>query len=261
MSVHPGAWLAWAVCAGLVAMLTTNPFYLLPVVAVAWIVYTTCRVPGPAARSFAIFLRFALAAIVVRTALVLFGPVDASNIAYAALEGLRLGVMLIVFGTFNAVTDPYGVLRLAPRRFYEAALAAALALSLAPRTIAAVGRVRDAQRLRGIEVTRLRMLPALAVPVLETGMEEALVLAESMDSRGHGSTRRSRYRPLPWTWSSSAVVSSAAASLGAFVTAAAGGRGGLVTSTFPLVWPQAEALLIAAVFLLALPALLPGGRR
>ena len=71
-----------------------------------------------------------------RTALVFFGTVDAANVAYAALEGARLAALLIVFGTFNAVTDPFGVVRLAPRRFHEPALAAALALSIAPRTIA-----------------------------------------------------------------------------------------------------------------------------
>ena len=128
---------------------TTNPLYLLPLIAVAWFVNAVHRRPGPTARSFRTFLLFGLGAMTVRTALVFFGTVDASSVAYAFLEGLRLAVLLIVFGTFNAVTDPFAVLRLAPRRFHEPALAAALALSIAPRTIQAAGRVREAQQLRG----------------------------------------------------------------------------------------------------------------
>ena len=85
----------------------------------------------------------------VRTALVLFGTVDAGSVAFALLEGARLATLLVVFGTFNAVTDPFGVVRLAPRRFHEPALAAALALSIAPRTIAACSQVREAQATAG----------------------------------------------------------------------------------------------------------------
>src|SRR6187431_751453 len=133
--MHPGAWMAWATCAGLVAFTTTNPWYLAVLVAVAWFVYGAHRIDGPASRSFRVFLLFGLATMVLRTALVVFATVNLSNIVYAALEGARLAVILVVFGTFNAVTDPYGVLRLAPRRFHEPALAAALALSIAPRTI------------------------------------------------------------------------------------------------------------------------------
>ena len=139
MRLHPGAWIGWATCAGIVAFTTTNPFYLAVLVAVAWFVYAANRVPGPTARSFRLFALAGLLAMLIRTALVLLGTVNLDNVAYAALEGARLAALLIVFGTFNAVTDPFGVVRLAPRRFHEPALAAALALSIAPRTIATAG--------------------------------------------------------------------------------------------------------------------------
>ena len=139
---------------------------------------------------------------------------------YAALEGARLAALLIVFGTFNAVTDPSAVVRLAPRRFHEPALAASLALSIAPRTIASAARVREAQQLRGIRIPRWRSLPALAVPVLATGMEEAVTLAESMDARGHGRGRRTRYRPERWTAAAVLVAAAATVAAGAFLVAA-----------------------------------------
>jgi energy-coupling factor transport system permease protein len=259
--VHPAAWILWATCAGLVAFSTTNPLYLLPLVAVAWFVNAVHRRPGPTARSFRTFLLFGLGAMTVRTALVFFGTVDASNVAYAFLEGLRLAALLIVFGAFNAVTDPFAVLRLAPRRFHEPALAAALALSIAPRTMQAAGRVREAQRLRGIRVARWRSLPALAVPVLETGMEEAVTLAESMDARGHGRGRRTRYRPQRWSLGAVVTSATACAAVAAFIAAAVGGRADLHPSTSPLTWPQASSFMIAALCLLAAPGLVPSGSR
>jgi energy-coupling factor transport system permease protein len=257
--MHQGAWLAWVMGAGLCAVLATNPFYLLPLLAVAWVVYASCRRDGPSARSFRFFLFFGVFTIATRTALVFLNPivdapVNAAAFASAALEGLRLAVLLTLFGTFNSVTDPFRVLRLAPRRWHEPALATALALSIAPRTIEAAGKVREAQRVRGIEVLRWRSLPALAVPVLETGMEEAMTLAESMDARGHGRGKRTRYRPERWAPAAIATVLIAMVASGIFVLAALGDDATLTPSLFPLRWPDASFVLIVAVLALGTPA-------
>jgi energy-coupling factor transporter transmembrane protein EcfT len=239
-------------------MATTNPFYVIPLVAVAWVVHAAKGRPGPQARSFGIFVLAGLVTLATRTALVLFLPqITAGSIVVAAAEGLRLAAILAIFGAFNSVSDPFGVLRLAPRRFHEPALAAALALSIAPRTMEAVGTVREAQRLRGISTNRLSSLPALAVPVLENGMEQAVTLAESMDARGHGRGRRTRYRPQPWGWSSLAVVAAGLCAV-ALVGVVLASRGdSLSVSGFPLEWPSVSAWLLLAVALLAVPSLLP----
>lgn len=259
--MHQGAWIVWALAGAAVAVTTTNPIYLGLLLSVAFLVHSSCvRRGGDAARSFRIFVSFGLWAIGLRTALVLLGPVTSGSVAAAFFEGLRIGTLLAVFGAFNSVSDPFGVLRMAPRRFHEVALAAALAVSIAPRTIAAVRRVREAQMMRGINIARWRALPALAVPVLSTGMEEAVTLAESMDARGHGRGPRSRYRlerwgPRSWIGGAAAVVGA-----GAFAVAAVGGNPTLVAPTFPLVWPDVSWGLLAAVLLLVVPAAI-GGRR
>jgi energy-coupling factor transport system permease protein len=258
--LHPGAWIAWASGAGMVAFVTTDPVYLLLLWALAWFVYATHRVPGPEARSFRLFLLAALITLGLRTGLVLLGTVNPSNVAFAFLEGLRLATILVVFGTFNAVTDPFGVVRLAPRRFHEPALAAALALSIAPRTVASVANVREAQRLRGIHVSPLRSLPALAVPVLEAGMEQAVTLAESMDARGHGRGRRSRYRAQSWSRPAAAIAASALTAAVVFLSASFGGWAVLHPPTSPLAWPETEPILLGAIALLALPGFVRGGQ-
>jgi energy-coupling factor transport system permease protein len=253
--MHPAAWIIWSTCAGFVAFSTTDPFYLFALIAVAWFVYAACSVPGPSARSFRVFLIAGLVAMTLRTLLVFFGTVDAGNVVFAALEGLRLAAILVVFGTFNAVTDPLGVVRLAPRRFHEPALAAALALSIAPRTIASIQSVREAQILRGLPTARLRSLPALVIPVLETGMEDAVTLAESMDARGHGRGTRTRYRPQRWTMAAVASALAAVAAAVAFAAAGMAGTGDLHPSTLPLRWPEVSPWLVAAICLLSIPGL------
>lgn len=263
-ALHPGAWMAWATLGGIVAFTTTNPFYLALLWTIAWFVFAQQRVPGPASRSFRVFLIAGLLAMTVRTALVFFGTFSAANVAHFAIEGFRLATILVIFGTFNAVTDPFGVVRLAPRRFQEPALAAALALSIAPRTVASLQRVREAQQLRGIPTRGVRALPVLAVPVLEAGMEEALVLAESMDSRGHGRGRRSRYRPQSWNAAAWAMAMTAFVAATVFWIASAKGLGDLQPGTDPLHWPIVNPLMLAAEVLLVVPGFLPrqgSGRR
>lgn len=249
----------WAMCASLVAISTTNPFYLLPLFAVCLFVYALKRRAGYE-RGFRMFVVFGLVAMATRTLLVVFGEISLEAVVAAALEGLRLAVLLAVYGALNAVTDPYRFLRLAPRRFHEPALAAALALSIAPRTIDAVGRVREAQRLRGMDIARWRSFPALAVPVLETGMEEAVTLAESMDARGHGRGSRSRYRPQRWRAEAWATCIAAAAALFVFLANPVDEASTLEVSTYPLRWPTASLLYVVAVLVLATPAAMPEDR-
>jgi energy-coupling factor transport system permease protein len=80
----------------------------------------------------------------------------------------------------------------APRAFYEVGLAVTVALAFVPSTVAAVGAVREADRARtGGRVVRRGRLLRQVLPVLETGMERAVSLAESMDARGFGHRRAS----------------------------------------------------------------------
>lgn len=265
MSLHPGAWIAWAAAAGAVALSTTNPFYLAVLGGAAWLSYAAARTEGPGIRSFKLFAAFGLAALLTRLALALLpvgGTPGAAVLVAAFNEGLRLALLLVVFGAFNSVIDPYALVGLAPRRFHEVALATGLALSIAPRMIDAAARVREAQRLRGIALKGLRSLPALAVPVLETGMEQAVTLAESMDARGHGRGRRSRYRARRWDARSALAAALALAGGAGFLAAFVAGRPDLSGAAYPLAWPRASFDLLACVALLCAPALAAlGGRR
>lgn len=255
--MHPAVWIVWAGAGVVAAGMTSNPAYLAVIAAAAWLVHAT----HGRGRAFRGFVLAAAAALVLRTLLVFAlllapgGSLGLGNVLSAVLEGARLATILVVVGAFNSVADPFGVLRLAPGRLYEAALAAALALQIAPRTLAAVGRVRDAQRMRGIEVRGLRSLVALAVPVLATGLEEAVLLAESMDARGHGRGPRTRLRTERFgPGSALATAMSLVAAVG-FVGASVVGLGDLAPSMLPPRAPEVTIPLALGAALLAGPAL------
>lgn len=244
--MHPGAWTIWAGGAGIVALSTTDPYLLVPLGACAYLVQAVHRDERTGMPAWRVFVLVAVAAVAIRSLLVIFG----GSLQVAFLEGLRLGILLLVFGAFNAVIDPFALLGLAPRRFYEPALAAALALSITPRTIAAAGRVREAQRLRGLDLSVWRSIPALAVPVLANGMEEALVLAESMDARGHGRGARSKYRVHVW---SRAAWGTVLATLAGVIVFFAGGSDATFASFGPPESEDTSVVQLVSILGFALP--------
>ena len=82
-------------------------------------------------------------------------------------------------------------------------------------------------------------------------LEQALQYAESLDARGYGSGRRSRYRPLSWSVGDVLVTGASLAALGlalAFTTAP--------YNPYVQLAPSLPAFVaVVSVLLLALPAM------
>lgn len=212
-SFHTIAWLAWLVSSVLVVNALESPLAVPIIFGALAAVAGVFAVSGPESRSFATLLKIGLAFTVVRVILfaatghtgetTLFttpearlprwlgdlrigGRVTAEVVLQSGLEGLRLAAFLACFGAFLAVTDVYRVLRLLPRFLAEAGLVVTIALAFTPTMFRAAGEIRDAQRLRGHRVRGIRRILPLALPVLSTGLERSVTLAESMDVRGYG---------------------------------------------------------------------------
>ncbi|MEU3843382.1 energy-coupling factor transporter transmembrane component T [Streptomyces sp. NPDC028635] len=222
-TVHPGAWWLWALGLGTAATRTTNPLLLALLVAVSAYVVTTCRPRAPWARSYAAFLKLALAVLVVRLcfAVVLGSPipgthvvltlpevplphwaqgirlggrVTAEGVLFALYDGLRLAALLVCVGAANALANPQRLLKSLPGALYETGVAVVVALTFAPHLIADAQRLRAARRLRGRPDRGLRGLLQVALPVLEGALERSVALAAAMDARGYG---RSADVPAP----------------------------------------------------------------
>jgi energy-coupling factor transport system permease protein len=193
---------------------TTNPLLLALIAAVVAFVVSARRTSAPWSRSLVFFFRLGLVVIVIRVVLqVIFGerlpghvmftlpqvplpswaegvsiggPVTVEAVLQAAVEGLRLAVVLVCFGAANSLASPYRLLRCLPAVLYEAGVAVTVSLAFAPEVVIAIASVRDARRLRGRPTRGFAGLRGMAIPVLESALDRSLQLASSMDARGYG---------------------------------------------------------------------------
>ncbi|WP_425471616.1 energy-coupling factor transporter transmembrane component T [Streptomyces griseorubiginosus] len=217
VALHPGAWWLWALSLGVAATRTGNPLLLALLVAVSAYVVATCRRPSPWSRSYAAFLKLALAVLLVRLLFAvtlgspipgthvlvtlpelplpdwaqgirLGGRVTAESLVFALYDGLKLAALLICVGAANTLANPHRLLKSLPGALYELGVAVVVALTFAPHLIADVQRLRAARRLRGRPDTGLRGLLQVGLPVLEGALERSVALAAAMDARGYGRT-------------------------------------------------------------------------
>ena len=203
---HPLTWLAWTLAAALAALLTLNPLYLALLALAGLVNYLAVSRRSSVAGSWGAFIKLGLliwAVTIPFNALmghhgdhVLFslpaewpligGRITLEAIAYGFAKGLSLITVLIVFAAFNSAVDQARLLRRLPAFLYLASMVASIALAFVPQMVAVTAEIREAQRIRGHKFRGLRDLLPLFVPLLITGMERAVQLAESMEARGFG---------------------------------------------------------------------------
>jgi energy-coupling factor transport system permease protein len=209
---HPLAWAAWAIALLAAAFIDRNPYLqalLVLVVVNVFLPYRGRRRLG----TWKFALALALVPILFSAALSRFGqhvlftlpaiPIIGGRwtldaVVFGASTGLALVLTVAVFGVVQTTVRSADVVAILPRPLYRAGTTIALALAFAPKTLAAFQSIREARQLRG-QRTGWRSAPALLLPLLLTTLERALQYGESLDARGFGSGRRSRYRPLHWT--------------------------------------------------------------
>jgi energy-coupling factor transport system permease protein len=199
--------------AAVTVQLAPSPVYVALVIAVAALVVSAHRLETPFARAFPILVSVGVAFGVLRVVLtaatthgggpVLFtlpgltvprvlggfsvgGPVSLPVVLQAATESFAIVGIMAAFGAFNAVVSHHELIQVVPRAFYEVGLIVTVAIAFVPSTIGAVQRVLEADRARvgGHHPPRRGRLVRRAVPLIESGAEQAIALAESMDSRG-----------------------------------------------------------------------------
>lgn len=210
--LHAITWAAWALAAAFTVQLAPNPVYVAAVIGIAFLAVETHRREGPTASAFPVLVGLSLAFALLRVVLTALtthgvgqvlvtlpeatlprllggftvgGSVEVPVVVQAAVEGFAVVGIVAAFAAFNAVASPHELLQAAPRAFHEPGLVVTVALAFVPATLAAIESTREADRARtgGRAVRRGRML-RLVVPVVETGLERAVALAESMDARG-----------------------------------------------------------------------------
>jgi energy-coupling factor transport system permease protein len=261
---HPLAWSAWATAALAAAFIDRNPYLQGLLLLVVMNVFVPYR--GP--RRIGVWkfgLALALVPILFSAALSRFGrhvlftlppiPIVGGRwtldaVVFGASTGLALLLTVAVFGALQTTVRSADLVAILPRPLYRAGTTVALALAFAPKTVASFHSIREARRLRG-QRTGWRSAPELLLPLLLTTLERALQYGESLDARGFGSGRRSRYRPLHWTAPERLVVVASIATIAVMVLLPAAPYNPYLELT-PTVPGPASVLAIA---LLAVPSL------
>lgn len=216
---HPTAWLLWWLAALVAALVTQNPLYLTTILLVAiWVgVHAGGEGEAVGRPGLRLVVRLGLP-IVVFTALfnmltihvgatVLFriasripvvgGPITLEALAFGLIAGLNLVTLIAVFSVFNLAADYRALLRMLPGFVFQAGLVTSIALAFVPQTLAALQEIREAQMIRGHRFRGWRDLLPLFLPLLTSGLERSIQLAEAMESRGFGGPRlRSERRSL-----------------------------------------------------------------
>ncbi len=214
--LHAGAWLTWLGAVLAITMTTRNPWYLaLLLMWVAVVSFVATRqirlweaegwaTPLPVLSPW----RFAL--VVVPLAALFNGlfvhagehilftlptwiPVIGGNITleallYGALSGVILTTIFAAFTLFNLVTPVRDLIRLAPRAYYPVAITVAIAVTWVPVTLRQAVQIREAQAIRGASLKGVRGWLPLFLPLVSSGLERALMLAEAMVARGFAAT-------------------------------------------------------------------------
>ena len=208
------AWLLWALTVLVVASSARNPFYVVLLLLITMVVGATCA-PARGRRGAPSSLRFAAVAVPMAALFngltahlgdtvllrlpawlpLLGGPVTLEALAFGALNGLTLTTIFSGFAVFNQVTPVRDLVRLTPRAFHEAGVVLSIALTFVPQTTRSLARIREAQAVRGHRVRGLRDWLPVFIPLLVSGLERSMGLAEAMVARGYGAVS-DRAQPL-----------------------------------------------------------------
>lgn len=201
--LHARAWLGWALGIAALASVTRNPF-LLGGAALALAVVRAAQPPRaedpvtlPLGRVITVMVLVAagynfLMAHSGDTVLLRLpgswplvgGPLTLEALAYGALTGLALALLLAVFATLRRALSARDLVRLVPRAFGALALVVAVALTYVPATLTELAAIREAQAVRGRRPGGPAGWLRLALPLVVGGLERALTLAESLSARG-----------------------------------------------------------------------------
>ena len=268
--LHAMTWLLWAVAAAVTLQLATSPVYVVLVIAVAIAVFEAHRSDHTLARALPVLVGIGVAFATIRVVLTALtthtglpdttwftvpeftlprllggftvgGAIEGAVVLDAAAQGLVVVGIMTVFGVFNAVASHHELLQSMPRAFHVPGLVVTVALAFVPSTMEAIAAVREADRARtGGRVVRRGRLLRLTVPIVESGLERAMALAESMDSRGFA-----RLDPEPAEEVASWLGLGSLLALGGALLALVGGRSAGSDGAADLVAPALGALGVA----------------
>ena len=202
-------WLLWVLTTLVVASSARNPLYGVLLLLITTVVGTVCAPEKGHGGRRNLFSPLRFAALVIPLSALfnsltvhigetrlftlpdwlplLGGPITLEAVAFGAQNGLALAAIFAGFAVFNQVTPVRDLVGLTPRAFHEIGVVVSIALTFIPQTTRSLTRIRQAQAVRGHRMHGLHDWPPIIVPLLISGLERSMGLAEAMVARGYGS--------------------------------------------------------------------------
>ena len=181
------------------------------------------------------------------------GPYTLEALAYGVTGGVTIAAAILAVAPFSLLLATDEVVDALPRALSRTGTAIAASLNLVPSIGTSFTEVVEAQRLRGWRPRGPRSWAEIVVPIVLTGVEGSIQLAESMEARGYGSGPRTSFR-APAMRRGDWIL--AGASLFAAALMVAARVSGLGSDWYPypvLTAPAVDPLSVAACLLLFTP--------
>jgi energy-coupling factor transport system permease protein len=112
------------------------------------------------------------------------GDITLESLIYGALNGLVIGALYLLFNILNLALTTKQITRLIPRAFNPIAVVITIALTFFPSIQQRAREIKEAQMIRGNPMKKIVDWIPIMIPLLVTSLENAILLAESMTSRG-----------------------------------------------------------------------------
>jgi len=211
-TLHPLAWWSWGICLAVATSRTINPWLLVIIILATVIVTLSRKTDDPWASALSIGIKIATFALVIRMVIaiifsvpgdgrVLFslprvkfpewlagiflgGDVTQERLHLVFIETLTIFALVVTIAGASSLANPKQTLRALPGVLHEAGVALIIATTLIPHFVTSIKRIREARKLRGDE--RRFSFKRSLVPLFEEALQRALIMAESMESRGYG---------------------------------------------------------------------------
>ena len=260
---------AWSAACLFIVLFTTNPAYRIAVLAAA-LCTVAARAGLPRMKplllgvatvaTFAALLNF-VSAHLGRTVLfelpgwlpALGGPYTLEALAYGVTGGVTIAAAILAVAPFSLLLGTDEVVDALPRALSRTGTAIAASLNLVPSIGTSFTEVVEAQRFRGWRPRGPRSWAEIVVPIVLTGVEGSIQLAESMEARGYGSGRRTSFRPRTTHRGDWMLAASSLLAVALMVAARVGGLAADWSPYPALAAPSIDPLSVAACLLLFTP--------
>lgn len=280
-TANPAVWAIWFTAVLISVSLTKNPLYLIIILLAVGVIIAShrCETPAGPWKAFAgIGLTFVFISAIYNILIshygetvfvtlpvwmpIIGGPLTLEAAVFGVTFGLTFMAGMLAFAALNMSVGTGELLRILPKRMRGASTVISVSLNFIPATVVAANEISQAQIIRRLDYGtglsgKIRKAGAAFVPLVITGLEKAVVMAESMESRayGGGDTTKLKHPRRRWTAADCLIAAASTTTVAVMLYCLVSGTGALVFSPYPKISaPGFISLVGLALALLAAPA-------